>query len=180
MKFRIVSMLSIVYLLSQTASAQTSFPRFEAFAGFSYLPAGPEDFPRDNSFGFQAGIAANMTRWFGVAGDFGGQYSTGDAGRVFPGVEVRTSVYEFLVGPRFSLRRRQVHVFTHFLAGGASGRTNLAGFSDTELTLGAGAGVDIAVSPRVAIRAIQFDWLGSFTDMLEDNVRAGAGLVFKF
>jgi hypothetical protein len=176
-------------LVSNTALAQADFNNNEVFGGFSYLPAGPEDFPREASYGFQAGIARNFTRWFGLVLDFGAQYGS-SSGVVRSGTVVQqppgsgtvsTSVYEYLAGPRFTLRTPKANVFAHFLVGGASGRTSLGiPFSDTELAIGAGAGVDVHLTSRIAIRAVQFDYLGSFTDMLEDNVRVGAGIVFKF
>jgi hypothetical protein len=64
--------------------------------------------------------------------------------------------------------------------GGARGNAGIGGFSDSAFTFGAGGGVDIAVNRRLAIRAIQFDWMGSFVDILEDNVRLGFGVVVKF
>src|SRR5262245_63670005 len=63
---RIAVGLFFLMLISHAALAQDDLPRWEAFAGFSYLPAGPEDFPRDNSYGVQGSIAGNLTRWFGL------------------------------------------------------------------------------------------------------------------
>jgi hypothetical protein len=63
--------------------------------------------------------------------------------------------------------------------GGAKGNAGLPGFSDSELAVGGGGGLDIALNRRIAIRAIQFDWIGSFVDILEDNFRLGFGVVVK-
>jgi hypothetical protein len=173
--------LFLLVAASQTAFAQGGRPRVEVFGGFSYLPANvATDFPRDDSYGFQGSVAVNFNHWFGVVGDFGGQYRTvTDLGPNWPGVTAETSVYEFLVGPRFSLRRDRVTVFAHALVGGAKGNAGLAGFSDSELAVGGGGGLDIALNRRIAIRAVQFDYIGSFVDILEDNVRLGFGVVVK-
>jgi hypothetical protein len=66
----------------------------------------------------------------------------------------------------------------HALVGRASGDSGIGGFSESGFTLGSGGGVDIGVSPRLALR-VQFDWLGSFQDMIEDNTRLGIGMVVR-
>jgi hypothetical protein len=170
----------LLLALSEPASAQDGHPYLEIFGGASYLPADGQDFPRKNSFGFQTSIAANLNSWFGILGDFGGQYRhVSDLGPNFPGVTADTSVYEYLVGPRFTKRSERVNLFVHALVGGASGRTNLRGFADSLFTLAGGGGFDINVSRRIAIRPVQLDFIGSFVDMLEDNIRFGAGIVIR-
>ena len=175
-------MVVFMLLITTTCFAQSDLYRFEVFGGYSYLPAGPEDFPRlTGSHGFQTSIAANLNTWFGVVGDFGFQFGSSDIQQppFFQGT-VKTRVYEYMVGPRFTVRTPRANVFAHALFGGASGRTDFGSFSDAELAIGGGAGVDININKRVAIRAIQFDYLGSFADMLENNVRAATGIVFRF
>ena len=105
--------------------------------------------------------------WFGVLGDFGGQYGNG------------STVHEFLVGPRFTKRTERVNVFVHALVGGADGRTTQRGFLDRGLTFGGGGGFDIQVTRRIAIRPLQLDYIGSFVDILEDNIRLGSGIVIR-
>lgn len=166
--------------LSQTGSAQDSYPRVEIFGGASYLPADRLDFPRDNSVGFQAGISGNLTRRFGIFVDFGGQFSrNASLGPNFPGAAADASVYEFMAGPRFTERTGRMNLFVHALVGGASGRTNLRGLADSKFAFGGGGGLDIHVSCRIAIRPLQLDYIGSFVDIVEDNIRAGAGIVIR-
>src|SRR5262245_20607207 len=160
-------------------SAQTSAPTFELFGGYSYLPAGGDDFPRTASSGFQATIAGNVNSWFSIVGDIGGQYSrSSNLGFNFRGVTAKTSVYEFLLGPRFTLRR-PVTPFVHTLVGTSVGHTNLGGFADSGFTLAFGGGADAAINRRLSARG-QIDWLGSFADILETNLRMGVGLVVRF
>ena len=68
--------------------------------------------------------------------------------------------------------------FVHTLVGSASGRTNLAGFSDSGFTLDVGGGVDAVINRRLAAR-VQIDGLGSFADILEGNLRIGVGVVAR-
>lgn len=173
--------LAIALLTARLASAQVTSPRFEAFGGVSYLPANSDDFPRQNSTGFQLGLTANVNRWFGVVADLGGHYSsaTWERGPGVPQLTAQTAVYQYLVGPRFTRRGDKVHVFTHALVGRATGDSGIGGFSDSGFTLGGGGGVDIGLRKRLAAR-VQFDWLGSFQDMIEDNTRIGIGMVVRF
>ena len=166
--------------IGQPLLAQADFPKSEIFGGFSYLPAGKADFPRENSYGFQASVSGNLNRWFGVVADFAGQYrKVSDLGLGYPGITANTSVYEYLAGPRFSVRRERFTLFFHALAGGAKGRSGIAGFSDSGFTLCGGGGLDLNVGDRIAVRAIQLDYIGSVVDILEDNARLGFGVVIK-
>ena len=117
---------------------------------------------------------------FGIVADFGGQYRTAsNLGSGFPGVVAKTSVYQYLAGPSFTARREQFEGFAHGLVGGARGQSGISGFSDSGLTLGGGGGVDVRVGDRTAVRA-QIDYLGSFVDILEDNIRVGLGIAIRF
>lgn len=177
---RLLFALLLLLVVKQPVLAQDSHPRAEFFGGFSYLPAGGADFPRKDSYGFQASLCGNINRWFGIVADFGGQYrKVSDLGPGFPGVTANTSVYEYMAGPRFAVRRKRFTLFSHALAGGATGRSGLAGFSDRSFALAVGGGLDINLSDRVAIRAFQLEYIGSFADILEDNARLGFGVVIK-
>lgn len=174
--------LAVILLTpGRPALAQDIVPRFEAFGGFSYFPANGDDFPRQNSTGFQVSLTTNVNRWFGVVADLGGQYSRASwfRGPGVPSLTTRTSVYEYLFGPRFTMRAERASIFAHALVGQATGDSGIGGFSDAGFTLGAGGGVDINLSKRLAAR-VQFDWLGSFQDMIEDNTRLGVGMVVRF
>src|SRR5688572_12505610 len=126
--FAVLSVLIVLLAAAQFTWAQDSYPRAEIFGGGSFIPENGMDFPRRDSAGFQASLTANVTRWFGITGDFGGQYSHApDLGPNFNHASAHTSVYEYLVGPRFTKRTERVNVFAHALVGGAAGRTNLSG-----------------------------------------------------
>ena len=181
MKSRAI-ILGLLVWASTTAPAfaQADYPPVEVFGGFSILPADGDDFPRETSFGFQASIRGNFSRAFGILADFGGQYRTvSNLGPGFPGVVAKTSVYQYLAGPSFTARRERFDAFAHGLVGGARGRSGIGGFSDSGLTLGGGGGVDIRLNDCSAFRA-QVDYLGSFVDILEDNVRVGLGVAIRF
>jgi len=160
-------------------SVQSEAPRFDVFAGLSFLPANGDDFPRTNSTGFQVGVAAHLNPWFAMFGEVAGHYSSSSSlGPNFPGVSAETSVYEYLFGPRFTGGIDKVRVFGHALVGVSKGHTNI-GFSDSGFTFGGGGGVDVDVTPRLAVRA-QFDLFGSFADIVDVNPRFAIGVVARF
>ena len=162
--------------------AQTSAPPIEVFGGYSLLSAGPDDFPRQTSHGFQTSITANVNSWFGIVGDLGMQFNTTrDLGPGFSGRVAKTSVQEYLVGPRFTAREGRVGVFGQFLVGLARGVANddFNGFSDSGLMFGGGGGFDVGINRRLAVRA-QFDQLFAFVDIAEITSRFAVGAVVRF
>jgi hypothetical protein len=180
MAIQLLFALLLLLVVEQPFLAQDSHPRAEIFGGFSYLPANGYDFPRKNSYGFQASLCGNISRWFGVVADLGGHYSkTSDLGPGWRGVTANTAVYEYMVGPRFAVRRQKFNFFSHALIGRANGHSNLVGFSDSAFAFAGGGGLDINLGDRLALRVLQLDYIGSFADILEDNVRLGFGVVIK-
>jgi hypothetical protein len=168
-------------IVAAPAAAQTAAPRVEIFAGYSLFPADGDDFPRQTSHGVQGSATFNLTRAFGIVGDAGVQWSTADdLGPNFPGQVAKTRVTELLAGPRWVRRGTRADVFGHGLFGWAQGDAgeNFAGFSDSALAFGGGGGVDLHVTPRAALRA-QFDYIGSFADIVEHNTRLGIGVVLR-
>ena len=183
MTIRTVTAFAVLLACSAPARAQTgSAPRVELFGGYSLLPANGEDFPRATSHGVQAGAQWNLSRWFGVFGEVAVQKSTArDLGPGFAGQTAKTTVTQYLWGPRFSVRGEQVNAFVHGLFGTSIGDAGVGfeGFSDDGPTFGFGGGVDVAINRRFAIRG-QFDVLGSFADIVEGNTRMFVGGVFRF
>ena len=170
--------LAIVLTLGSSVSAQTSAAPFEVFAGYSYLPADGNDFPRTNSHGFETAAAVNFTSWVSVVVDVGAHFShRANLGPNFRAVTADSSVVELLAGPQFT-RRGKVSPFAHALVGRARGKTTLPGFSDSAFALAVGGGVDAVINRRFAGR-VQVEALGSFVDMLETNLRVAGGLVLR-
>jgi hypothetical protein len=177
-------LLTLVSLaLSSPVFAQSPpAPAVEVFGGYSLLPANVlTDFPRHTSHGVQGGVAVNVSRWFGIAGDAGIQRNTtDDLGPNFAGLTAKTTVREFLIGPRFTMRSGSVDLFAGGWFGTSIGSANdeFKGFADSGMTFGGGVGLDVHAGRRVAMR-VQYDLIGSFADMVEENSRLGAGLVLR-
>ena len=159
-------------LISIPGWAQESYPKAEVFGGFSIssIAAGAPS-TRTSFYGWQAAVNGNFHRRVGIVGDFGGQYKS------IAGVGI--SNHQFLFGPQISARQEKVTPFVHALFG--ANRTSALGASSSNLALGMGGGLDLNVSERLAVRALQFDWTpihggGAWTTNV---VRFGFGVVFK-
>ena len=147
------------------------YPKAEVFAGGSFLRSEGQNYA-----GWQGSVAGNFHRNIGVVGDFGGQYTRMEG--------VGVSSYQFLLGPRFSVRGERFTAFTHFLGGRANVGAGLEGISVrfSGPALACGGGVDVNLGKYVAIRVMQLDWV--MTRILGEwqthNVRYGTGVVFRF
>ena len=173
-------------LLSIPSFAQeVNYPKAEVLGGFSIERAGA------SFMGWQASANGNITHHLAIVGDFGGQYKT------VLGIPMNS--YQFLFGPRLLVRKNRVTPFVHALFGGMRtgiGSTTILGITTpavatTGLGMGIGGGLDINLSNRLALRAIQFDWtpmhVGGTTVLgvtvpgawATNQVRIGIGLVVK-
>ena len=209
---KILIFCAIIFCLPLAAMAR-DYPRAEIFGGFSVfsgslsagdynalasslgtdngdLPAGwglednllrRED--REQFYGFQTDISVNLHDNLGIVGDIG--YQTNDLdGQNF-------MVYEYLVGPQFSMRGDRATVFAHALFGGnrfLSGRSETAidiggipHFSESAFAMGFGGGVDVNAGDHFAFRAVQIDWIPNKLggEWSTSEFRLGFGIVFK-
>src|SRR5688572_1998418 len=145
---RVTGLILLLSVCADSALAQEAVPKIEIFGGYSLLPADGDDFPRQTSHGIQASVAANLNGWFALFGDFGMHFNTAtDLGPGFAGQVAKSTVREYLFGPRFTVRSPAANFFIHGLLGLADGDAGdgFEGFSDRKLTFGAGAGVDVRV-----------------------------------
>ncbi len=188
--------------LSVPASAQSDYPRAELFGGFSFGSIEVKA-PVSNTFGheaaegFQAAIAVNVNRTLGIVADFGGlwgDHPTFSSGTTF--AEGTFRVLHIFVGPRFTKRMDGFAVFVHALPGFDQQRETIMrkGFFSPPTTttstsngfaMALGGGVDVNLGKRLAIRALQVDYLPTrvstpFFTNFRSNVRVGFGVVLKF
>jgi len=172
------------------ALAQPDYPTVEIFGGYSYFRANPDEF---NLHGWNASVTGNLTEWFGIEGDFSGHYGhPSDEFGSIPGIDI--DHHTFMVGPKLSYRVGSIAPFGHFLIGAARASTRadfLGKTSDWAIATVVGAGLDINISPSIAVRVAQADWLMTrfetdpdyydYYDTRErqNNFRFSAGIVFK-
>jgi hypothetical protein len=173
-----------VALLTTFASAQDA-PKAEVYGGYSAA------FTQDIALpGFQTSVAGNVNNWFGVVAEFGGAYHarTRDVILGGPTIKIKSTLYTYLFGPRFSRRGSgRVTPFAQSLFGGLHARREgeNGGLSEVETANGfamaLGGGVDVKLSKRFALRVIQADYLLFRVDgETTNNVRLSAGVVIRF
>jgi opacity protein-like surface antigen len=182
-KIFLVSTIGLI-LLCGTALAQDAAPKAELFGGLSYMRTAGNG----NIFGWNGQVNYNVSRWFGVAGDFGEYFQTVGTNLSRPSARIFT----FMVGPQLADRAGRITGFAHALFGGAKvdqgfllGKGQV--LSDmTSFSMALGGGVDANVNDLIAVRLFSADYLmiranNPMTNDKEgrNNFRLSFGLVFK-
>jgi opacity protein-like surface antigen len=190
----VLGILLCLLLVAAPALAQEE-ARAEVFGGYQFFRAstgidvsGVDHF---NLNGWNASFSGFFNRYVGVTGDFSGSYGTPSYDIInFGPVGVDSTLYTFMAGPVVrATNEGPVQPFAHALFGGARltskvsvlGITLPIGDTETGFAWAAGGGVDFKISPRVAIRAVQFDFLQThlYGDH-QNNFRYSGGIVFRF
>jgi hypothetical protein len=189
---KVVLLIALLGVFSLLAVAEDT-PKAEVFGGYQYTHVSINTSNVDasgNLNGWNASLAGNINKTFGIAGDFSGDYGKIEG--------VTTHVYTYAGGPVVNLNHDgKVNPFVHALFGGARlnlsaslGGPGTASLTFNGFTVIAGGGVDVKVSPRVAVRLVQADWVylhfgDTFKSLvgessLSKNVRVSTGIVFRF
>jgi hypothetical protein len=163
--------LAVLFLAAIPAKAQDEYPTVEIFGGYSYLSVDvgadfdDDDFDINNREGFHGvgvSVAGNVSKSFGIVGDF--SYNRKSIADIV-GFSANANVTLFLFGPRFTARGDKVDGFVHALIGGARQRISVdlpgenINVSDTNLALGFGGGVDVKAGDMFAVRLFQIDYI---------------------
>lgn len=180
-------------LLAASARAQENAAedshKYEVFAGYSYLRG---DFGQGHKDLGGGGILEGVYRFNNRLAAVG-EWSTHHDSK--SGVDVDSNL--FLFGPRvYFLRHKRFQPFAHALFGfhatqvGFPGQGSVQNENDTGFVFAPGGGLDIAVSKRFAIRALQADYLvtdvnlatgpNRSLDQFTDNIRLSTGIVFRW
>ena len=182
---KLFCLLGMVFLVCLTAAAQDD-SKAQVFAGYSYIRANPatSGAPSFNLNGGSASFAFTPGA-FGIVGDFGG-YHVG----TISGVSVDSNVYTYLFGPRYSFRHNEHFTpFVQALFGGAHvADTGVFGSSTSQnaFAMTIGGGLDLNATRHLAIRVGQVEYLLTRFEespgnrMTQNNIRASAGIVFRF
>lgn len=161
--------------LAQTANLNYT-PAAEVFGGFSLQRT---QFGTDmvNAPGFELNFGYNPLKMVRLVADFGGQYH-GTSLFLFNS-KVSTSNYQLLFGPELVIRNKsRITPFVHPMFGWVTTRYNVPTgllncngitctnqkttvITDSGLGLALGGGLDVAMSPMLSIRPIQFDYIRS-------------------
>jgi Outer membrane protein beta-barrel domain len=172
-KFIGFALLLCTFSLAAFAQEMAATPKAEIFGGYQYtrFDGGV------NANGWDTAVTGNLNHWFGIAADFSGAYKTQN------GVSFNNYTYTF--GPVVSYRHNEtITPFAHFLAGGFRASAAFGGFSGSSngFAMMFGGGVDVKATRRVAVRAIQFDWLSLHANGSSDNnnMRISTGLLLRY
>ena len=143
-----------------------------------------------NSFWMQGGsvqVHSQFWRGWGAVADVSGLHTANTNGSGL-GLDLVTVAF----GPRYtwSAPHRHYAVFGQVLAGETNGLNsvfpNTAGAKDSanSLALYIGGGVNVPLQHHLALRALEADWLRTQlpdgTTNVQNNLRLGAGLIFRF
>jgi opacity protein-like surface antigen len=149
-------------------------PKVEVFGGYSNLNANLNSSSFDmNGVNFSA--AENLNSWFGGVLDFSTHFGTENG--------FKTNTQSVTYGPVFSYRKNKSIVpFAHAMVGAVRGGSEYLNISKPETRIGVyvGGGLDLKVSPNVALRLFQADYeMSRFSGTRQDNIRLSAGIVIR-
>lgn len=160
---------------------------------------------RETFHGFNVSGVYNVSRYFGLKADVSGVYNnqgfaftvptpTGGTGSI--AFETKNSLYNFLGGVQVKNNSNsgKLKPFAHALVGAAHTRVKISGLgcsvgvdctgiesgSETNFAAAFGGGLDIRLSKRVQLRAIQVDYNPIWFEGggRQNNIRLGFGFVF--
>jgi len=159
------------------AAAQDDFPKAELTPEFEYIhispPFGSVGNQSFNCLGAGGTFQYNLTRLIGIAGDLDYCKMT-NLGSVFnpSGANVNANMFTYLFGPRFTVRREsRLEPFAEVLFGGDRLSLNCKagagvcqglfpnGTSRNAFALTAGGGFDVKLNRRLALRAVDAEYM---------------------
>ncbi|HYM75457.1 MAG TPA: hypothetical protein VE377_05710 [Candidatus Dormibacteraeota bacterium] len=187
---RFLSVVFAVVLLSALCVGQSS-GRVDVFGGFSFVYPDMSFSDSTGMIGWNASATFPVKPSVGIVADFAGYYPGSGCSVCGP----HSKVYTFLGGPQVSVTRGRLKPFARFLLGDTYDTSSIGGLpgfkvftSSNAFTFGAGGGVDVGITPRLAFRG-QVDWLhnlfktqdNQLTHEEKHNVaRISTGIVFRF
>ena len=130
---------------------------------------------------------ANVSRYVGVVGDYSFHRKTFGDTVGTTAVDVDVDLHTLMGGAEFKDNSTETKVkpFARVLAGFQHARANVNGVtgfdeSDNGFSAALGGGVDFRLSPRVDVRAFQFDYNPTrFSGETQHNFRFGVGIIFR-
>jgi opacity protein-like surface antigen len=143
--------MCLVFLALMPVFAQ-DVPKAEVFGGYSWSGG--------NFHGWNASAAGNINKRFGIVADFSGHYGSDPGGPIL----VKQIAHSFLFGPRVSFRGKRLTPFVYALFGATRYEESAIvsgqrlSNSSTGFSSALGAGLDVKVNDRIAIRAFQIDY----------------------
>ena len=191
---RAFALIAVVSSAAAFSTRAQEYPRWECFGGFSYANVGLGSQASlfgpvsKNYYGIHLGVNFNPYRNFSVVlTDLGIQTRGSRIPPPFRHSNNEVDTSQWLFGPELKIRSRKANGFAHALVGVTNTRlveTDSFGTSDlvrrTNLALGFGGGLDVNLSPRLAIRVFQVDYVPTrLGGKWQNDFRVGVGVVFR-
>jgi hypothetical protein len=172
--------LRLIFFLALSSSSLLAqkLPEIDAYGGFSRIrfngpSLGFSDYSSLN--GWAASITApHLYEELGVTLNASGNYGS------------QLKVYNFLLGPQFSIERGRLRLFGNVLFGKAETKVAIHQPAKSEITsvgraIALGGGLDLSLAHHISLRVIDADYIYSKTFSSNQNhVRLSAGLVYEF
>jgi hypothetical protein len=164
---------SVVVAASSLSAGQVA-ARWDFFGGYSYLRF---DSPTvgyanwSNLNGFNGEITFNFTPKLGLTADGNGNYGN------------QLTVYNYMAGPQYALRKDKSAFYAHGLFGKAQNTVNILtatrnGFTSVGRAFAVGGGYDRDLTPMLTFR-VQADYLNTQTfGATQNDIRVSTGIVF--
>ena len=172
----------------QTVTDMEAMPsHFDLTAGYDFIRANapPADCGCFSMNGTYVGVDYNFNRWFSLAAE-------GTAGHAtkISSLGQNLTLTTFMGGPRVSWVHDRYIPFAQFLAGGAHGSGSYfpsgtsSTSSSTGFALSAGGGLDVNLTERFAIRAVDAEYLRTdFPNGIntpQNQLKISGGIVLRF
>jgi hypothetical protein len=168
-----------VLFFSSLASAQSKLiPGIEVFGGYSHLTFSSSGLGFANSTemnGWDVALTIpHIYQGLGITADASGDYSTA------------LEQYNYMIGPQYKWEFNRFRFVGHVLYGRAQTRVREPGStfiepSDRQRVIALGGEVDVPLSDRFSIRAVQADYLAaSAFGSNRSSFRFSTGLIVKF
>ena len=169
----------VVLFFSSLASAQSKLiPGIEVFGGYSHLSFSSSGLGFANwtqMNGWDVAITVpHIYQGLGITVDGSGNYATA------------LEQYNYMIGPQYKWEFSKFRFIAHGLYGRAQTRVQQPGStfiepSDRQRVIALGGEVDVPISDRFSVRAIQADYLAaSAFGSNRNSFRFSTGLIFKF
>lgn len=169
-RFAAMLLAAFAVLCISTAAQEQPAPKWELYGGYSFFHAGADIHGvlplgllpvssrlEANPRGLGASVTYDFNRWFGLTLDSSTSWNSGEVGldRVDD-----TALSNLSLGPKFTFRHHRFSPFLEVLVG--DHRLMPDGFHDIQrLGVMAGGGLDLNLTPHVALRLLRADFVYS-------------------
>jgi opacity protein-like surface antigen len=184
---KLLFVLAMLLALPILASAQ-ELPRSEIFGGYSYMRLDADNQTDQDLNGFNLSYTYNFNSFLGATAEFSAFFGTTQVASGLTTTTVDQDNYFYLFGPKFTFRGNERFTpFAHVLLGAVTQDVNsqvvtgVATTNNTQFAMALGGGLDVSVTERISLRAIQADYVLTrlVANTNQNNIRASAGFVLK-